>query len=110
MAKGHELALFNYDPQAPDWLKGVQIVTGDRTKRAEFEEKFAQLGTFDCVIDMICYEPADAECDVRTFRGRTQQFLYYSTVGVYSKTPAVFPVTEENGNIDALPSFPYAYR
>jgi nucleoside-diphosphate-sugar epimerase len=110
LAQGHELVLFNYDPLPPDWLKGVQIVTGDRNQRAEFKQKLGALGNFDCIIDMICYEPGDAECDVQTFRGRTQQFIFCSTVDVYSKTPAVFPVTEKNGKIEALPSFPYAYK
>ena len=72
--------------------------------------KLSEAGRFDCVIDMICYEPEDAQCDIELFRGRTQQFIFCSTVDVYTKTPAAYPVTEENGVLGALPSFPYAYK
>jgi nucleoside-diphosphate-sugar epimerase len=110
MAKGVDLTLFNYDQQSPDWLKNVRVITGDRTERAAFEQKLSGLGPWDCVIDMVCYEPADAECDVRVFRGRTKQFIFCSTVDVYGKTPAGYPVTEENAEFDARPSFPYGYK
>ena len=110
LERGHDLTLFNFDPQPPEWLRPAKVITGDRTHRAEFEQKLGGLGPFDCVIDMICYEPADAECDVRTFQGRTQQFIFCSTVDVYTKTPRAYPVTEENGELGALPSFPYGHK
>lgn len=110
LGQGHDLTLFNYDPQPPAWFTPGQVVTGDRTNRADFEQKLAGLGTFDCVIDMICYEPADAECDVRVFRGRTKQFLFCSTVDVYSKTPASYPVSEATAQLGARPSFPYGHK
>ena len=110
MAQGHDLTLFNHDPKPQDWLKNVKVVTGDRTNRSEVEHKLSSLGSFDCVMDMICYEPVDAECDVKVFHGRTTQFIFCSTVDVYTKTPKAYPVTEENGQVDALPSFPYAFK
>jgi nucleoside-diphosphate-sugar epimerase len=110
LTRGHDLTLFNHDPQPPGWLKNVRVVTGDRTNRAEFERKLSALDWFDCVLDMICYEPADAECDVSSFRGRTRQFIFCSTVDVYTKTPKAYPVTEESGEFGALPSFPYGYK
>lgn len=108
--KGADLTLFNYDPEPPAWLDGVEVITGDRTKHDEYRAKLAGLGRFDCVIDMICYEPADAACDVEIFAGRTEQFVFCSTVDVYVKTPCSYPVTEENGIVGALPSFPYAFK
>lgn len=106
----HDLTLFKKHSNVPDWLKDAHLVTGDRNDRADFERKLSALGTFDCVIDMLCYEPADAECDARVFRGRTRQFIFCSTVDVYTKRPASFPVTEENGVIAPCPSFPYAWK
>jgi nucleoside-diphosphate-sugar epimerase len=110
MQQGHDLTLFNYDPQPPDWLRGVKIITGDRTHRDDFRAKLKGTGPFDCVIDMICYEPEDARSDIELFRGKTGQFILCSTVDVYTKTPQRYPVTEENGVLGALPSFPYAYK
>jgi nucleoside-diphosphate-sugar epimerase len=110
LSQGHELTLFNYDAQAPGWLAQARVIAGDRTNRADFESKLGGADLFDCVIDMICYEPADAECDVRVFRHRTRQFIFCSTVDVYTKTPSVYPVTEASAVLGALPSFPYGYK
>jgi nucleoside-diphosphate-sugar epimerase len=110
MRKESDITLFNNDAKRPDWLADVRVITGDRTKHAEFREKLSGSERFDCVIDMICYDPADAACDVDLFQGRTEQFIFCSTVDVYVKTPRHYPVTEENGVIGALPSFPYAYK
>ena len=110
LERGHDLTLFNYDAQPPEWLRGAKIITGDRTHREDFRAKLGGADTFDCVIDMICYEPEDARCDIEIFRGRTHQFIFCSTVDVYTKTPQRYPVTEENGIVEALPSFPYAHK
>jgi nucleoside-diphosphate-sugar epimerase len=110
LAQGHELTLFKRATEVPQWLRPARIITGDRTQRQDFSAKLSGLGPFDCVVDMICYEPEDARCDVELFKGRTKQFLFCSTVDIYTKTPQCYPVTEENGVIGALPSFPYAYK
>lgn len=110
LARGHALTLFNHDPQPPDWLRGATVITGDRTQRDDFRTKLDGAGTFDCVIDMVCYEPEDAGCDIAVFRGRTRQFVFCSTVDVYSKTPAHYPVTEAVARLGALPSFPYGHK
>jgi nucleoside-diphosphate-sugar epimerase len=110
LARGDQLTLFNYDPQPPCWLQGARVITGDRTRRDDFRAKLGGLELFDCVVDMICYEPEDACCDIEVFRGQTRQFIFCSTVDVYSKTPASYPVTEANAVLGALPSFPYGYK
>lgn len=109
-AGGVDLTLFNHDAARPAWLGDVEVITGDRTDRAGFLGKLAGGGPFDCAIDMICYEPEDAACDVEAFRGRAGQLIFCSTVDVYSKIPRCYPVTEENGEIGARPSFPYAFK
>jgi nucleoside-diphosphate-sugar epimerase len=73
---------------------GVTTVHGDRTDYAAFERQVQDLGLFDCVIDMVGYLPEDAHSTVRAFRGRTGQFLFCSTVDVYRKPAAHYPVTE----------------
>ena len=110
MSQGHELTLFNHDTAPPAWLGGVRVISGDRSQRDAFKRQLADAGAFDCVVDMICYEPADAEADIEVFRGRTRQFVFCSTVDVYTKTPARYPVTEATARLGALPSFPYGYK
>jgi nucleoside-diphosphate-sugar epimerase len=110
LQENHDLVLFNNDRKRPDWLRpDVQVITGDRRDYSDFAKKLSSLGSFDCVIDMIAFEPEDAETDARVFAGRTAQFIFCSTVDVYPKTPACYPVNEET-EIGALQTFPYAHK
>ncbi len=82
--QGHDLTLFRRQPDRPAWLRpDVNVLTGDRRDHAAFERQLAGLGPWDCVIDMIAFEPADAVSDIRVFAGRTRQFIFCSTVDVY---------------------------
>ncbi len=110
VAAGVDLTLFKAHVTLPEGVIGVRVVAGDRSNHDEIRRKTAELGHFDCVIDMICYEPADATCDIECFRGRTEQFIFCSTTDIYSKTPNSYPVRESEGIVGALPSFPYAHK
>jgi nucleoside-diphosphate-sugar epimerase len=79
-----------------DSVPGVTTVLGDRTDHAAFEAQMAALGTFDVVIEMIGYSPADAESLVRAFSGRCGQLIFCSTVDVYAKPAPHYPITETN--------------
>ena len=68
----------------------VKVLTGDRTNFADFEEQMRQAGEFDCVIDMCCYLPDEAESVVHAFSGRIGQYIFTSTVDVYTKPAAIF--------------------
>ncbi|RPH97121.1 MAG: NAD-dependent epimerase/dehydratase family protein [Calditrichaeota bacterium] len=106
----HELTLFNHDTSRPDWLNsGVQVITGDRKNYQDFEKKLSSAGRFDCVIDMIAFEPEDAQADVTVFANKTEQFIFCSTVDVYPKDAKRYPVSEED-EIGASATFPYAYK
>lgn len=74
---------------------GVRTIHGDRTDYRAFEQQMAELGTFDCVIDMVGYAPGDAASAVRAFRGRIGHFLFCSTVDVYRKPASRYPYTED---------------
>jgi nucleoside-diphosphate-sugar epimerase len=108
--RGVDLTHFNRGERKPEWSASVPTIVGDRTQRKAFQDALAHEKTWDCVIDMVCYEPADAACDVEVFRGNTAQLIFCSTVDVYSKTPPAYPVSEANGELCALASFPYGYK
>lgn len=76
---------------------GVVTVHGDRTDYAAFERQMHELGTFDCVIDMVGYLPEDGPSVVRALRGRTGHFIFCSTVDVYRKPAGRYPVSEDEG-------------
>lgn len=73
---------------------GVKTVHGDRTDYAAFENQMYELGTFDCVMDMVGYLPDDGPSVVRAFQGRTGHFIFCSTVDVYQKPATRYPYTE----------------
>lgn len=85
---------------------GVRTILGDRTDYPAFERQMAEAGVFDCVIDMVGYEPGDAASAVRAFRGRTGQFIFCSTVDVYRKPATRYPYVESEayGGLNAYSS------
>jgi nucleoside-diphosphate-sugar epimerase len=76
---------------------GVKTIHGDRTDYATFERQMREAGPFDCVIDMVGYQPEDGESVVRAFKGRVGHFIFCSTVDVYQKPAGHYPVTEAQG-------------
>ena len=94
--RGEDVTLYNRGKTDADIPAGVHRLCGDRKQYGEFERHMADAGPFDCVIDMICYLPADAESLVRAFSNQVQQIIFTSTVEVYSKPRDRYPVPEEH--------------
>jgi nucleoside-diphosphate-sugar epimerase len=109
LQRGDEICLFKQTDTVPEEWKGVRVITGDRTDRKRFSQVLRAEGPFDAVIDMICYDPEDAACDVEIFGSRTTQLIFCSTVDVYRKSSAAYPVRED-AELGATPEFEYAYR
>ncbi len=78
---------------------------GDRRDYAAFEAQMKEAGRFDCVIDMVCFAPEDAESVVRAFRGRAGQVILTSTVDVYNKPASRYPYTEDEPRDRTLGSY-----
>jgi nucleoside-diphosphate-sugar epimerase len=53
-----------------------------------------EAGSFDFVIDMVCFRPEEAQSAVRAFKGRIQQYIFCSTVDVYGKPGLKMPYRE----------------
>jgi nucleoside-diphosphate-sugar epimerase len=93
LSQGHEVTCYNRGLKGTV-PPGARLITGDRKHRAEFEATM-QREQFDVAIDMICFDKADAESDIRAFRG-VQQFVQCSSVMSYGKPDAWLPVTEDH--------------
>ncbi len=91
---GHDLTLYNRGETEARLPEGHQVIKGDRNELKSFENQMQNAGHFDCVIDMVCYRPEHAESDIRAFKGRIGQLIFCSTVDVYTKPPATFPIEE----------------
>lgn len=105
LERGHELIHFNRGGGSG---RDVRQVVGDRGDRETFERRMAELGPLDCVIDMIGFERADVDSAVRAFRGRIGQYVFCSTVDVYTKPALSYPVDEAHERNPSR-AFAYAY-
>jgi nucleoside-diphosphate-sugar epimerase len=107
--RGDELTLYNRGQRAAEIPGGVRRILGDRTVYGEFEAQMAEAGLYDAVIDMVAFQPQDVESAIRAFGGRIEQYVFCSTVDVYTKPADRYPVCED-AERQPSPTFPYAYR
>ncbi len=91
---GDEVVLFNRGCSVVPGLERAARISGDRYDPASFVAQVQEAGTFDCVIDMITFEPADAQSLLTAIRGRSPHLVFCSTVDVYAKPASRYPVTE----------------
>ncbi len=108
LARGDEATLFNRGTHPSPFDERVRTIHGDRRDFAAFEARMAQEPRWDCVIDMIGFLPDEVESAIRAFRGRTGQYVFCSTVDVYSKPAKSYPIRED-ADCTPKPSFPYAH-
>lgn len=94
VADGHDVTAFHRGETDAELPGSVEHVTGDRTEYDAFESRMADIDA-DCVIDMVCFDPADAESAIRAFEGRIEQFVLCSTESVYSRPADSLPIAED---------------
>ena len=109
IARGDAVTLYNRGQTEADISEGYDTITGNRKDYAAFEAQMSETRNFDVVIDMISFVPADIESAIRAFRGNIGQFIFCSTVDVYTKPAQHYPIREE-AEREPTPSFPYAYN
>ena len=95
LERGEDVTLYNRGQREARFPQGAKVILGDRTHFAEFERQMVEAGSFDFVIDMICFRPEEAESSVRAFKDRIQQYIFCSTVDVYGKPGLKMPYKED---------------
>jgi nucleoside-diphosphate-sugar epimerase len=106
---GADVTLYNRGLTGADIKGAYQVIKGDRTDYPTFEKQMKDAQLFDCVIDMIGYDPDDVQSLIRTFSGRTKQVIFCSTVDVYTKPAVRYPIIESEERKPS-PTFPYAFK
>jgi nucleoside-diphosphate-sugar epimerase len=94
LSRGVDLTLYNRGQRPSRLPPGATVVHGDRDDAPSFGRQMAELGPFDCVIDMICFRPDQAAATLRACAGRTGQLIFCSTVDVYNKPAHHYPILE----------------
>ncbi len=108
LARGDRVTHFNRGQTSDEFAGTVDLITGNRDEFAAFEATMAAAGPFDCVIDMIAFHPEQVQSAIRAFSGRTAQYIFCSTVDVYTKPARKYPITED-AERNPSPTFPYAF-
>lgn len=109
LERGDAVTLYNRGQRLAAAPAGARLIIGDRRDFTRFESAMADADMFDAVVDMVCYEPAEVVSAVRAFAGRTEQYLFCSTVDVYTKAQPSYPVRED-AERRPRESFPYAWK
>lgn len=105
LERGDAVTLYNRGRTEARIPSGAVVLHGDRNDFAVFEPQMQGAGPFDCVIDMVCYTPEQAQSLVRAVAGRTRQVIVCSTVDVYTKPVPVYPYCEKDAPRDAVGSY-----
>ncbi len=88
----YDITLFNRGKTNPDLFPEVKRITGDRNT-ADLHKAAQQ--DWDCVIDISCYNPNPLEDFIQQLKGRTDRYIFVSTVSVYNQEEQ----QKSNGNI-----------
>jgi len=107
--RGDDVTLYNRGRREARFPAGPKTIVGDRRDFPVFESQMHEAGMFDCVIDMICFEPEEARSLIRAFAGRIGHLIFCSTVDVYTKPAARYPIREDEPRRPD-PAFSYAFQ
>src|SRR5512136_1410936 len=81
LARGHTLTLFNRGQSNPDLFPRVEQLHGDRAA----DLSLLQDRSWDAVIDTCGYVPRIVRLSAQTLAGRTDRYVFISTVSVYAQ-------------------------
>jgi nucleoside-diphosphate-sugar epimerase len=109
LEKKHSVTIFNRGNRPLSFSEPVRQITGDRQDRVDFESRMRR-ESFDAVIDMICFNEADARSTIRAFRECTDQIIVCSSVAAYRRPYRSVPTVESAESLYDDPTFAYAYH
>lgn len=95
---GHDVSVLNRSQTDPALPAGIRQLTGD----LDSGTAYASLGqeSFDSVCQFVAFDSARIDADVRTFAGRTGQYVFISTASAYAKPIARFERITERTPLD----------
>ena len=107
LKKEHKVTVFNRGSRTLSFEGPVRQITGDRGDRSDFESRMRQ-ESFDAVIDMICFNEADARSTVAAFKDNSAQIVVCSSVAAYKRPYNSVPTVESAESLYDDPTFGYA--
>jgi len=98
LAAGNEVTVVSRGQKQPEVLAQVEHLRLDRKDHERFEAAMRPR-QFDAVVDNIAYQHEDALSVLRAFRGRAGQYLFTSSVAVYSRRQTLRPLVEGDADL-----------
>jgi nucleoside-diphosphate-sugar epimerase len=93
LEQGHELYLLNRGSRNGEFPGAAKEIRGDIKDEADIAAKIKNL-EFDVMADFITFTAEDAERDYRLFKGKTKQYLCFSSASAYQKPLQNYLITE----------------
>jgi nucleoside-diphosphate-sugar epimerase len=93
LEQDHELYLLNRGSRNGDFPGAAKEIRGDIRDEADIAAKIKNL-EFDVTADFITFTAEDAERDYRLFKGKTKQYLCFSSASAYQKPLQNYLITE----------------
>jgi nucleoside-diphosphate-sugar epimerase len=93
LEQGHELYLLNRGSRNGEFPRTAKEIRGDIRDEADIAAKIKNL-EFDVTADFITFTAEDAERDYRLFKGKTKQYLCFSSASAYQKPLQNYLITE----------------
>jgi nucleoside-diphosphate-sugar epimerase len=109
LAERHQVTVYNRGTRTIPFAGDVTHIRGDRLQRQQFESDMRQR-TFDAVIDMICFNEADARSSVAAFRNNAGHLVICSSIAAYKRPYKTVPTVEAAEEFWDNPVFGYAYH
>lgn len=79
----------------------VEIILADYRDRSLLEQKLGNR-FFDVIIDVLCYTEEDINYSVSLFKGRCNQYIFFSSCAVYNKGNGDYECTESSPLINPV--------
>ncbi|MCI9457054.1 MAG: NAD-dependent epimerase/dehydratase family protein [Oscillospiraceae bacterium] len=108
LAQGHEITVVNRGSRVSPFAGQIRCIQADRKDTAAFAAKMDKVRA-DIVIDMISFNPDDAEQTVRLFRDKADQLIFTSSSAAYQRPYRSLPIREEQELLSTSPDFPYGF-
>ena len=106
VSKGHTVTLFNRSSNVN--MENVTVIHGNKRNLPEFQELFKD-SHYDAVIDLACYNEADARGTVQVFSNAADQLVFSSSIAAYKRPYEHQPVREDNPLMDVT-VFDYGFQ
>ena len=104
VAAGHNVTCFTRGETESAVPESVDFVHGDRDDYDRFATQVHDLDV-DCVIDMVCFTPEQADRAIEIFAGEIDQYVFCSTVDVYHRPAERNPITEDAAREPAVSQY-----